>query len=89
MKEIRDLNEEQLTQLENEIREDFLKRETAVNEVIKQEMEVENGDSMGSSGNRSGADEEIYFDLSLKPKYAQTGLNMDNYIKLKGTLTPA
>ena len=38
MKEIRDLNEEQLAQLENEIREDFLKRETAVNEVIKQEM---------------------------------------------------
>ena len=69
--------------------EDFLKRETAVNEVIKQEMEVENDDSMGSSGNRSGTDEEIYFDLSLKPKYAQTGLNMDNYIKLKGTLTPA
>jgi len=89
MKEIRDLNEEQLAQLENEIREDFLKRETAVNEVIKQEMEVENDDSMGSSGNRSGNDEEIYFDLSLKPKYAQTGLNMDNYIKLKGTLTPA
>ena len=89
MKEIRDLNEEQLAQLENEIREDFLKRETAVNEVIKQEMEVENDDSMGSSGNRSGTDEEIYFDLSLKPKYAQTGLNMDNYIKLKGTLTPA
>ena len=88
MKEIRDLNEEQLAQLENEIREDFLKRETAVNEVIKQEMEVENDDSMGSSGNRSGTDEEIYFDLSLKPKYAQTGLNMDNYIKLKGTLTP-
>ena len=52
-------------------------------------MNVEKDDSMDSSGNRGGDDEINYFDLSLKPQFAQTGLNMENYIKLKGTLTPA
>ena len=89
MKEIRDLNDEQLTQLENEIKEEFLKREIEVNEAMKQEMQVENQESMESTGNRGANDENEIFDLSLKPKYAQTGLNMDNYIKLKGTLSPA
>ena len=90
MKEIRDLNQEQLEQLENEIKENFLKREDEVNEALKQEMNVEKDSSNeSSSGNRSAEDEEEYFDLSLKPKFAQTGLNMDNYIKLKGTLDPA
>ena len=88
MKEIRDLNEEQLNQLEDEIREDFMKREVSVNESMKKEMNVEKDDSMDSSGNRGGDDEINYFDLSLKPQFAQTGLNMENYIKLKGTLTP-
>ena len=90
MKEIRDLNDEQLTQLDNEIKEELLKREIEVNEAIKQEMQVESQESMESSmGNRGANDEDEFFDLSLKPKYAQTGLNMDNYIKLKGTLNPA
>ena len=89
MKEIRDLNDEQLSQLENEIKEEFLKREIEVNEAMKQEMQVENQESMESTGNRGANDENEIFDLSLKPKYAQTGLNMDNYIKLKGTLSPA
>ena len=88
MKEIRDLNEDQLNQLENEIKEEFLKREELVNSAIKQEMEVEE-DSSDGSGNRGADEENEYFDLSLKPKYAQTGLNMNNYIKLKGNLTPS
>ena len=51
-------------------------------------MEVEDQSSSYSSGNRGANDENDYFDLSLKPKYAQTGLNMNNYIKLKGTINP-
>ena len=88
MKEIRDLNDEQLAELENEIKEEFLKREVLVNEGLRQEMEVESQESIELSGNRGASEENDYFDLSLKPKYAQTGLNMDNYIKLKGTLIP-
>jgi serine/threonine protein kinase len=88
MKEIREMSNEQLMQLENEIREEFVKRENIVNNSIKQEMEVEGQSSSYSSGNRGANDENDYFDLSLKPKYAQTGLNMNNYIKLKGSINP-
>ena len=89
MKEIREMSNEQLMQLENEIREEFVKRENIVNNSIKQEMEVEDQSSSYSSGNRGANDENDYFDLSLKPKYAQTGLNMNNYIKLTGNLHPS
>ena len=86
MKEIREMTNEQLMQLENEIREEFQKREILVNNALKQEMDIEQTSSdMG--GNR-GVDDDDTFDLSLKPQYAQTGLNMNNYIKLKGDIKP-
>jgi serine/threonine protein kinase len=88
MREIREMNNDELLQLENEIREEFIKREEMVNNSTKQEMEVDESSSSYSSGNRGADDENNFFDLSLKPKYAQTGLNMDNYIKLKGTINP-
>ena len=88
MREIREMNNDELLQLENEIREEFIKREEMVNNSTKQEMEVDESSSSYSSGNRGADDENGFFDLSLKPKYAQTGLNMDNYIKLKGTINP-
>ena len=88
MKEIKDMNDEQLEQLENEIREEFLRREKLVNEGLKKEMELKQK-SNESSGNRGIEDDiEEFFDLSLKPKYAQTGINMNNYIKLRGDLNP-
>jgi serine/threonine protein kinase len=89
MKEIRDMNAEQLEQLENEVREEFLKREPLVKEGLSKDMEVEESSSGESSGNRGAEDNEEFFDLNLKPKYAQTGLNMNNYIKLTGNLNPS
>jgi len=53
---------------------------------IKKEKEMETNNSNESCGNRN-VDDDI-FDLDLKPKYAQTGLNMNNYIKLKGKINP-
>ena len=87
MKEIREMNNEQLMQLENEIREEFLRRETLVEIGIKKEKELEGNNSNESDGNRN-IDDDI-FDLDLKPKYAKTGLNMNNFIKLKGKINPA
>ena len=93
MKEIRDLNNEQFQNLENEVREELLKREALINEQLQQKLETsrdEDGSSTDISGNRGGGeDEKEYFDLSLKPKFAQTGLNMNNYIKINGNLNPA
>ena len=54
---------------------------------MKQEMEVEKQMSEEAAGGYKGCDDEgEFFDLSLKPKYAKTGLNMDNYIKIKGNM---
>ena len=91
MKEIKDLNNEELALLEEKIREEFLLREKTVNEGLKQEMNKEGqSDDNDINSNRSGENEgKEYFDLSLKPKFAQTGLGMDNYIKIKGNLKPA
>jgi len=90
-KEIRDLSDDELAKLENEIREQLLKREKIVQEELKKEMVTEGqSDSfINMSGNRSGDDEKEYFDLSLTPKYGQTGIGMNNYIKIKGNLNPA
>ena len=87
-KEIRDLNEDQLKQLEKEIQEEFLKREPIANENLKLETKEESSSSLDR--NKGIEDEEKeYFDLSLKPKYAKTGINMRNYIKIEGNLIPA
>ena len=86
LREVRDMNQQQLEQLESEIRTEFLSREEAINNTLKQEMEVENQSSQFMEDNRGGEEGEKYFDLNLKPKQAQTGLNMNNYIKIKGTM---
>ena len=88
MKEIREMNQTELEQLETEIRKEFLIRENEVNKLLKKEMEVEKQNSeIQEEGGYRGADEEVnYFDLSLTPQMAKTGLNMDNYIKIKGDM---
>ena len=89
IKEIRDLNDDQLKILEKEILEEFSKRESVVNEQLR--MKAEGGESSTSLDyNRGGEDnEKEIFDLSLKPKYAKTGIGMRNYIKIDGNLVPA
>ena len=91
MKEIREMNDKQLAQLEDEVKKEFIIREPLVVEGLRKEKEGknQNQDTDKSSGNRSFGDEnEEFFDLNLKPKYAQSGLNMVNYIKITGNLNP-
>ena len=88
IKEIRELNEDQLKALEKEILEEFSKRETLVNQELK--LIAEGQDSNSLDFNRGvGDDENTFFDLSLKPKYGKTGIGMRNFIKIDGNLTPA
>ena len=87
MKEIKNLNKDQLEQLENEMREEFLRRRNLIVNSIKCEAEVKPEQS-DSFGNRGGNDEESYFNTNLTLKLAQPGLNMDHYIQLKGDLVP-
>ena len=88
IKEIRELNEKQLKDLEKEILEEFSKREPIVNEHLS--MKAEGEESSSLDFNRGGGDDEkAYFDLSLKPNQGKTGINMRNYIKINGNLNPA
>jgi len=88
IKEIRELNEKQLKDLEKEILEEFSKREPIVNEHLSMKAEGEESSSLDFNRG-SGDDEKTYFDLSLKPSHARTGINMRNYIKINGNLNPA
>lgn len=88
--EIRNLNENQLNDLETEIRDEFSKREKIVSEELRQNMETNEDSSSYMDETRGGGDDgKEYFDLSLKPKYAKTGIGMNNYIKIKGNLNPS
>jgi len=89
MKEIRDLSKEELNELESKIREEFLEREQKVNEELKKKIQTKGQSSIDMEGTRGiGDDAKEFFDLSLKPKYAQTGIGMNNYIKINGNLNP-
>ena len=89
MKEIRDLNAEQFAELENKVRQELLDREPKVNEEMKKDEQTNGESSVEMGSNRGGGeDEKEYFDLSLQPKYAQTGIGMNNYIKINGDLSP-
>ena len=91
LKEIRILNEDQLQKLEEEIIEEFLRIEPKVNNVLKLRAELYPIDSLDCDRGNGDEDEDNskkYFDLSLKPEYAKTGLGM-NFIKIEGNLSPA
>ena len=90
MAEVRNLNNAQLNELESQVREELLNREPLINEELKRQMEAKSQGSSDINDNRGiGDEDENYFDLSLKPKLAQTGIGMNNYIKIKGDLSPA
>ena len=88
MKEIRDLSDEQFKELEIEIREEFLRRESLINLNLRIKAEDEYNNYLDF--NRGIEDENTkYFDLELEPKYAKIGMSMHNCIKIDGNLSPA
>ena len=88
MKEIKNMTREQLGQLENEAKEEFIKRQPLVDAGLKAEIEVEKESSDESNGNRGDNDDDDYFEQDLNVNYVESELSMYNYIKLKGKLTP-
>ena len=88
MKEIRDLNDQQLKELEKEIREEFLRRESIVNLNFSMKAEFEK-DICLDFDRGIGNDKIVYFDFDIKPKYAKIGMSMNNCIKICGNLSPA
>ena len=88
MKEIKNMTKEQLEQLEIELKEEFIKRQPLVDAGLKAEVEVEKESSEEPEGNRGDNGDDNYFEQDLNVNYVESELNMYNYIKLKGKLTP-
>ena len=90
--DIRNLSENEKKLLEAECFDEFLRREKIVKESQQNQLCAENNENENeneSFGFKSGNDYEKYFSLKMKPKkYNKTGINMKNYIKLKGKINP-
>ena len=92
MKKIKELNEEQIKKLENEIKDEFISREITIKDQLEQQMEIDEDDEIKSSflGSIRSGEEEIkeYFDQNLKPKFIKNENGMQTFVKIKGILNP-
>ena len=88
--EIKNLNNEQLDNLDKEIIEEFKQREIIVknNTTIDTKTSSYSSSSYMDESRGGGENEKEYFDLSLKPQLGKTGFGMNNYIKINGDLKP-
>ena len=82
MKEVRELNKEQIKELENEIKLEFIERE----KIIKEEKHKKMAYREKSSGllfynKNEGDDINEYFERNLKPKILERENDIINFIK--------
>ena len=82
------MNKEQLNELENEIKEDFLIREKKVEICSKIEITKKRQEFNDSLRTKSMTDENNFFEKDIKPKYLNNINNIDYSIKIKGNLNP-
>ena len=89
-KEINELNEEQIKDLENKVKEEFDKLINIVKEHSQKEIKAAERISEGSFYNVRSFKNDIdnYFDNNMKPKDLMTPMNMNNCIKIKGYINP-
>ena len=86
--EIKNMNKEQLSKLENEIKEDFKNRDKKIEECSKIEITKKNEESDDIAETKSITDEDNFFENDRKPKYLEDINNIDYFIKIKGYLNP-
>ena len=87
-KEINEMNEEQLENIENKLREKFLEAADKVKNKNQKTEYVTKTNNTGTTSYRSGGEDNI-FDLYIKPKVLQYPVNMKYSIKIMGSLNPA
>ena len=88
-KEINEMSEVQMNELENKIRDELLKLSDSVQYNSKRIIKAKNIKSgKTDSSIKSFNMDELFFDFNLKPKYIEFQINMDNYIQIKGELDP-
>ena len=88
MKEINDLNESQIKDLETEIGEEFKRREEKIKEQKRSKIKIEGKVSSELGTIRSMEDNKNNFDYNSNPYDIKKGKNFDNFIIIKTNLHP-
>ena len=88
MKEINDLNESQIKDLETEIGEEFKRREEIIKKQKNSTIEIEGKVSSELGTIRSMEDNKNNFDYNSNPYDIKKGNNFDNFIIIKTNLHP-
>ena len=88
MKEIKDLNESQIKDLETEVIEEFKRREEIIKEQKRSKIEIEGKVSSELGTIRSMEDNKNNFDYNSKPYDIKKGKLFDNFIIIKTNLHP-
>ena len=89
-KEINDMNEEQINDLKNKVKEEFIKLINSVKEYSQKEIIAAERISKGSFYNVRGFSDNYdkFFYNDMKPKKLMTPMNMNTCIKIKGYVEP-
>ena len=89
-KEINDMNEEQINDLKNKVKEEFIKLINSVKEYSQKEIIAAERISKGSFYNTRGFSDNYdkFFYNNMKPKKLMTPMNMNTCIKIKGYVEP-
>ena len=81
----KEMNEEEKTNLEKEIIEEFKSREEIIQDKITDEIKISNQNSECFE-NRSAGNDYEYFHKGLKPNKAKDGFDMSFCIRIKGSI---
>ena len=89
MKEINDMNEDQLNELNNEIINEFMKKKKKKNELNETIQSNQNTANIGDDMNSRGMEIEQKFEGNIKIKKIKKGEKYANhFIKIKGDINP-
>ena len=89
-KEINEINEEQMNNLENEINKELLKLSDIVKMNNQREMETVEREYEPCYTTRTIHDDEneFFYECHIRPKKIYTSMIMNNFIKIKGYINP-
>ena len=82
------LNDEKIRELEEEIKMELDQRKEKIKEGKKTEMKIECYQVSSLLGNRGIEEDNVHFNENINPKYIDIESVKDNYIIIKGNMSP-
>ena len=88
LKEITEMNEEEIKELENDVKQEFIYRENKIQDYITDETEEKDDEEFYGDDRGIGDEGEEYFNLNHIIKEKPANFNMAFCIKIKGNISP-